>query len=140
MSPIRINPMITGDGLITTLALSIIYPIPDFAAIISATTTAPTETPIPRRKPVIILGKVAGIMTFKKMNFVEAPRVLAASIKFTLIVFTPLIVLMIIKKKASSQMMKILLPSPIPNHNMDKGIQAMGDIGLIISMMGSKIT
>jgi hypothetical protein len=131
--------MITGDGWITVLALSIINPMPDLAAIISAMMTPPIETPIPRRKPVIMLGMAAGIITLKKMNLVDAPRVLAASIKFTLIVVTPLIVLIIMKKKEINQMRKILLPSPMPNHNMDKGIQAMGDIGLIISIIGSKI-
>ena len=112
--------------------VKIIYPIPELDPIISPEIVHIKAIPIATLSPETIYGKVEGMITSVNICEVDAPNDCAASIKTGSVLCTPSIVEISIGKTHPMKIINTAGPIPIPNHIIEKGIHAIGGIGLKI--------
>ena len=112
--------------------VKIIYPIPELDPIISPEIVHIKAIPIATLSPDTIYGKLDGTITSVNICELDAPNDCAASIKTGSVLCTPSIVEISIGKTHPMKIMNTAGPTPIPNHIIEKGIHAIGGIGLKI--------
>ena len=136
-TPMEIMPTRMMSVRSTLRASEISQPSPEVAPTSSAATSAIQPTPRPTRMPVTICGSAARNTIFTSTSNSDAPRQRAARMTLCSTFFTPEMVLISSGKKMPRKMMNWFCRSPMPNHRMASGIQAIGGIGRSISNTGS---
>ncbi len=110
--------------------VKIIYPIPELDPIISPEIVHIKAIAIATLSPDTIKGKLDGMTTSVNICEFDAPNDSAASIKTGSVLCTPSIVEIRIGNTHPMKIMNIAGHTPIPNHIIEKGIHAIGGIGL----------